>query len=197
MDRNTLFGYRQDECPEYGCLLELTIQLAVIMVGKQIINNFQEVILPRLQSWWSSRSFLKQQEKRMEELELQNAVDLGTTFEARWIQDFNAAPVAERGFFHEYLEMVLQFGFVTLFVTAFPIGPLFALLNNIVEIRVDAGKLSFSQRRPIAHRAQDIGVWRPILAAVAMLSVVTNGRSVSQAITLGQKRERKGMSKSK
>ena len=27
----------------YGCLLELTIQLAVIMVGKQIISNLQEV----------------------------------------------------------------------------------------------------------------------------------------------------------
>ena len=40
----------------------------------------------------------------------------------------------------EYLEMVLQFGFITIFVAAFPLAPLFALLNNWVEIRLDAQK---------------------------------------------------------
>ena len=42
--------------------------------------------------------------------------------------------------FQEYLEMVLQFGFITIFVAAFPLAPLFALLNNWVEIRLDAQK---------------------------------------------------------
>ena len=36
--------------------------------------------------------------------------------------------------------MVLQFGFITIFVAAFPLAPLFALLNNWVEIRLDAQK---------------------------------------------------------
>jgi len=29
-----------------GCLAELAIQLAVIMIGKQIINNCQEIMIP-------------------------------------------------------------------------------------------------------------------------------------------------------
>jgi hypothetical protein len=37
--------------------------------------------------------------------------------------------------------LVLQYGFVTLFVAAFPLAPLFALLNNIGEIRLDAYKM--------------------------------------------------------
>lgn len=37
---------RLDECATYGCLLELTIQLAIIFVGKQILNNAQEIGLP-------------------------------------------------------------------------------------------------------------------------------------------------------
>jgi len=37
--------------------------------------------------------------------------------------------------------LVLQFGFITVFVAAFPIAPLFALLNNWIEIRLDARKL--------------------------------------------------------
>ena len=36
--------------------------------------------------------------------------------------------------------MIIQFGYVTLFVAAFPLAPLFALLNNILEIRVDGRK---------------------------------------------------------
>ena len=35
---------------------------------------------------------------------------------------------------------VLQFGFITIFVAAFPLAPFFALLNNWVEIRLDAQK---------------------------------------------------------
>ena len=36
--------------------------------------------------------------------------------------------------FEEYLEMMIQYGFVTLFVSAFPLAPLLALLNNIWEV---------------------------------------------------------------
>ena len=52
---------------------------------------------------------------------------------------------------------VIQFGFVTLFVASFPLAPLFALLNNIIEIRLDAKKFVAELRRPVAARAKDIG----------------------------------------
>ena len=35
---------------------------------------------------------------------------------------------------------VIQFGFVTLFVAAFPLAPVLALINNVIEIRLDAQK---------------------------------------------------------
>lgn len=52
---------------------------------------------------------------------------------------------------------VVQFGFVTLFVAAFPLAPLFALLNNIIEIRADANKFVTQLRRPRAERTGSIG----------------------------------------
>ena len=52
---------------------------------------------------------------------------------------------------------MIQYGFVTVFVAAFPLAPLFALLNNWVEIRLDAHKYVNVLRRPISERAQDIG----------------------------------------
>ena len=55
--------------------------------------------------------------------------------------------------------MVLQFGFITIFVAAFPLAPLFALLNNWVEIRLDAQKFVCETRRAVAERAESIGFY--------------------------------------
>ena len=65
---------------------------------------------------------------------------------------------------------VIQYGFITIFVAAFPLAPLFALINNIIEIRLDAYKFVTQWKRPIATRASDIGL---------SLSHAPNTRSLS------------------
>ena len=47
------------------------------------------------------------------------------------------------GLLDEYLELAIQYGFITLFVSAFPLAPLCALINNLFEIRLDARKVNF------------------------------------------------------
>lgn len=69
---------------------------------------------------------------------------------------------------------VVQFGFITLFVASFPLAPLLALINNIIEVRVDSWKLTTQFRRPVASKAHSIGAWQEILNGMAILSVVTN-----------------------
>ena len=78
---------------------------------------------------------------------------------ARWERDFclNAQPPLN--LFYEYLEMVIQFGFTTLFVAAFPLAPFFAFLNNMVEIKLDAYKFVTQLRRTWAQKAEDIGAY--------------------------------------
>eukprot|EP00054_Salpingoeca_dolichothecata_P020733 m.131337 g.131337 ORF g.131337 m.131337 type:complete len:955 (-) comp23726_c0_seq2:101-2965(-) len=164
-DYNKMFGVRQDGCAEYGCLLELTIQLSVIMVGKQAINNFQELILPVIMDKLKSRSALKSANKDEEERK---------SFSSPWEDEYNLADFPATGLFSEYLEMVMQFGFVTLFVASFPLAPLFALANNIFEIRVDATKMLRNIRRPFPLRAEDIGVWFGILNVISICAVITN-----------------------
>lgn len=156
---HTLFGVRNEECAAGGCLIELAQELLVIMVGKQIINNVQEVLVPKLKGCWQ-----KLYSRR-------GKAGMGA-HPASWEADYELLPC--EGLFHEYLEMVLQFGFVTIFVAACPLAPLFALLNNWVEIRLDARKFVCEYRRPVAERAQDIGIWFHILAGLTHLAVISN-----------------------
>ncbi|XP_031568344.1 anoctamin-7-like isoform X3 [Actinia tenebrosa] len=151
-----LFGLRQEECSPGGCLMELAQQLVIIMVGKQMINNVQEIAIPMI------KGYLKRKKR-------------GTTkgeIKPRWELDYEL--VENEGLFQEYLEMVLQFGFITIFVAAFPLAPFFALANNIFEIRIDSDKFVCEVRRPIADRAQDLGIWFDILDSVAKIAVISN-----------------------
>jgi len=78
------------------------------------------------------------------------------------------------GTLDEYSEMVIQYGYITLFAAAFPLSPLFAFLNNAIEIRTDALKLITAHSRPEYRGAQNIGYWYDMLYLLGTLSVITN-----------------------
>ena len=64
---------------------------------------------------------------------------------SRWEQDYNLQAWTQLSLFEEYLEIVIQYGFITMFVSAFPLAPFFALANNIMEVNVvDCYKLELS-----------------------------------------------------
>ncbi|KAM4572666.1 anoctamin-5 isoform 3-T3 [Odontesthes bonariensis] len=156
-----MFGWsklRNEECDPGGCLIELTTQLVIVMTGKQVWGNIQEALVPWMMNWWGSRKTRSHPE----------------SLYSRWEQDHNLQGFGQLGLFYEYLEMVIQFGFITLFVASFPLAPLLALVNNIIEVRVDAWKLTTQFRRPVAAKAHSIGAWEEILNGMAVLSVVTN-----------------------
>lgn len=150
--------FRNEECDPGGCLTELTTQLSIIMTGKAVWNNIQEVLLP----WVKNLMF-----RRCTQVGSEKVIP-------RWEQDYQLQPMGKLGLFYEYLEMVIQFGFVTLFVASFPLAPLLALVNNLFEIRVDAWKFTTQFRRIVPEKAQDIGAWQAILQGVTILAVVTN-----------------------
>ncbi|KAG7268771.1 hypothetical protein CRUP_034255 [Coryphaenoides rupestris] len=84
------------------------------------------------------------------------------------------APAVEAGTRTEGQGRLPAFGFTTIFVAAFPLAPLLALLNNIIEIRLDAYKFVTQWRRPLPSQAKDIGIWYGILEGIGILSVITN-----------------------
>ena len=89
---------------------------------------------------------------------------------------------------------VLQFGFITIFVAAFPLAPFFALANNVFEIRIDSDKFVCEVRRPIADRAQDIGIWFDILDSVAKIAVISNVSTADWLFTSCGRHDQKALS---
>ncbi|KAL4640703.1 anoctamin-4 isoform X2 [Arapaima gigas] len=154
--------WKLEECHPSGCLIDLCMQMGIIMVLKQTWNNFMELGYPLMQNWWTRRR-----------LRLEHGDKVMASF-PQWEKDYNLQPMNAYGLFDEYLEMILQFGFTTIFVAAFPLAPLLALLNNIIEIRLDAYKFVTQWRRPLPSQAKDIGIWYGILEGIGILSVITN-----------------------
>ncbi|KAI4489875.1 hypothetical protein M0804_004057 [Polistes exclamans] len=152
---------KTDVCDPAGCLSEVCIQLAIIMIGKQCFNNFVEILSPKFWNWWRKRSHVAATKDHDRQY-------------TSWERDYQLQDPGRLALFDEYLEMILQYGFVTLFVAAFPLAPLFALLNNIAEIRLDAYKMVKEARRPLAERVADIGAWHGILRGVTYVAVVSN-----------------------
>ncbi|KAK2846495.1 hypothetical protein Q5P01_009494 [Channa striata] len=168
----TLFGVHNEDCGAGGCLIELAQEMLVIMVGKQLINNIQEFIVPKLRSWWQKRKISPRLKKEEEDVEHAQKEEQQEEEVSPWEADYQLL-VCE-GLFSEYLEMVIQFGFITIFVAACPLAPLFALINNWVEMRLDAQKFVTEYRRPVVERAQDIGIWFPILQFITHMAVLSN-----------------------
>ncbi|KAI1461553.1 DUF590-domain-containing protein [Annulohypoxylon moriforme] len=77
----------------------------------------------------------------------------------------------------DYREMIVQFGYLSLFSVIWPLTPLCFFVNNWVELRSDAMKIAVTTQRPIPWRADSIGPWLNSLGFISWF-----GSLVSSAI---------------
>lgn len=93
---NRIFGYRQEECSPGGCLMELCIQLAIIMIGNQTMNSILEILIPFLTKLYNSFKIKAGLEKEVED-------DLICC--NQWTEDYKLLGWDTKSLFAEYLEM--------------------------------------------------------------------------------------------
>uniref|UniRef100_A0A8C5HS06 Anoctamin n=1 Tax=Gouania willdenowi TaxID=441366 RepID=A0A8C5HS06_GOUWI len=82
--------------------------------------------------------------------------------------------------FQDYQEMFVQFGYVVLFSSAFPLAAMCALINNIIEIRSDAFKLCTGLQRPFGVRVESIGQWQTAMEAMGVIAIIVNCYLIGQ-----------------
>lgn len=156
---------------EDDCMQELRDQLLTLFIIRIVVGNTTEVAIP----------YLKYRYQLFAERKAANAAntaDAAATQEKtghNYIEEqAKLVPYESNEAFEDYNEMVIQYGFINLFVVAFPLTPLLALANNMLEVHVDAVKLCFVHRRPFPHPAKDIGVWFYILRFMTYIALGTN-----------------------
>ncbi|RMX65292.1 hypothetical protein DD238_006361 [Peronospora effusa] len=71
----------------------------------------------------------------------------------------------------DYLDACIQFSYVMMFTVVWPLLPLPAFFNNILEVRGDAFRLLFANRRPMPRRDTSIGEWATVLAYANIIGV--------------------------
>jgi hypothetical protein len=149
-----------DDNGEQDCLNELQITIMVIFLTRLFVGNFQELAIPRLKrvfKQWNARRGAEEssRERPESEAELDATKELPDVFE-------------------DYMEVLITYGYCVLFVVAFPLLPLLAMVSFYVELRVDALKFLDGSTRPIPRGAQDIGTWQTMFEAFGLLAIVTN-----------------------
>jgi len=73
-----------------------------------------------------------------------------------------------------YAEGFIDLGYITLFATAFPLGPIVAMISHIIEIRMKIYVFLNVYKRPFSSRCTGIGEWFYIWEIISFLSVFTN-----------------------
>jgi hypothetical protein len=111
--------------------------LAAVFVVQMTVVQFLEVGLPMLKHKWK----LAKGEADLRQKMSAAGLESDGVIEKMKPEEEEAALQQFEGVFSEYQEMVVQFGYVTLFAAAFPLTAALALINNMVEIRTDAFKL--------------------------------------------------------
>jgi Calcium-activated chloride channel len=74
----------------------------------------------------------------------------------------------------DYAAIVIQYGYMVLFVGAFPLSPTLALVSSYIQIRIDGWRLCQAHRRPQPKTAEDMGVWQEMIEIISFLGVVYN-----------------------
>lgn len=126
-------GYTQDIC-EGGCMDELATSLGTIFLTRLAVGNLTEVGVPYVKTVMKTR-------KETAGTDGSELTDCEKDFMA---EEYHVM----LGTFGDFSEMMIQFGYATLFVAAFPLCMMMSFINNWVEIRVDGWKLCQLCRRP-------------------------------------------------
>ncbi|XP_043741496.1 anoctamin-10 isoform X4 [Cervus elaphus] len=138
--------------------------LATLLITSQILNQIVESLLP----YWLQKKHHVRVKKKVEALK----ADIDATLYEQVVLEKEMGTYL--GTFDDYLELFLQFGYVSLFSCVYPLAAAFAVLNNLTEVNSDALKMCRVFKRPFSEPSASIGVWQLAFETMSVISVVTN-----------------------
>ena len=166
-----------------SCMQELQTAVGTIFLTQLAIGNIIEVGIPAIKSWINHKLVLRAASSSHDKKSSNSSKSLLVSQDTEMSEVETAFMMEEYdvmlGPFNDFAELVIQFGFTTMFVAAFPLASLMSYVNNYVELRVDGWKLCELCRRPQPRSCEDIGTWYTILDIIATICVFTNSAIVA------------------
>ncbi|EYC12594.1 hypothetical protein Y032_0046g1314 [Ancylostoma ceylanicum] len=168
--KDGLFGLGEkfrDVCLPGTCGSLLAVQLISHMIIKPLPKFTNDIVIPyvvrvfRLRKWYHR--------DRQDMTDILNENDETNVLVREWLKP--AAGDFTQG---EFNEKIILFGTTMMFAALFPLAPLIALIIGLIDLRIDALRLLWLNRRPIPVMASGIGIWLPILYFLQYAAVMTN-----------------------
>ncbi|XP_067841513.1 anoctamin-7-like [Heptranchias perlo] len=158
----------EDNCGVLNnCMSELSIQVVILMIFKLCPKLLMDVFIPWLRKLKNKICNNKNILSPTKNHAVQLTVD-------EYILEEDMKPDLGDFTLGEYTEKVIQYGYQMLFSVSFPLAPLLFFITILCDIRVDAKRLLWMYKRPIAFMAQDIGHWFTVLDLINGVAIVTN-----------------------
>lgn len=136
----------------------------ILFLVRQLVQNIQEVVLPLIIAAITYK-FANPTRKKSDTQEVSEPMDVEEIRKQRALPEYSQ--------YDDVLEMLVQFGYVVLFASVFPLGSIAAFLNNLMEIRSDAYKICHSQRTK-GETTSKLSSWSFAFNVVAHAGVLTN-----------------------
>ncbi|KAL9062498.1 MAG: hypothetical protein Q9157_008870 [Trypethelium eluteriae] len=174
---------KQLKAPDTGFVIDpsrLTKQVIYFTVTAQIVNQGMEVVVPYLKRRGMTKYKEMQNERAAkkggtapppsENDEPEEAAFLTRVRKESELDHYDVTT--------DLREMVLQFGYLSLFSVVWPLTAVSFLVNDWLELRTDAIKICVEMRRPTPWRADTIGPWLDSLAFLTWLGSITTSAIV-------------------
>ncbi|XP_046890513.1 anoctamin-10 [Hypomesus transpacificus] len=133
-------------------------RLSSLLIVTQLVNQCTELVVP----WLVDRFLRAPQRPQLEDDSEEDKI--------RAQRSLPPFP----GLFSEYIELLVQFGYLSLFSCVYPLTPVLLLLNNVTEIRGDAYKICKLFRKPFCAPVASMGVWQTAFEILSFVSVMSN-----------------------
>eukprot|EP00300_Choanocystis_sp_HF-7_P022130 c21275_g1_i1.p1 GENE.c21275_g1_i1~~c21275_g1_i1.p1 ORF type:complete len:746 (+),score=195.97 c21275_g1_i1:35-2272(+) len=161
-DKFKVFNLKVEQC-RGSCMQELFLQLATLVIAKQTFSQIVEVGLP----------FVRQLVlNRMKGVDPRSVILKKSKIRRQVDSEINSPKF--KGTFDEYNEMMIQYGYVTLFAAAFPLAAVSSWINNVIEIQTDGVKVMYGCQRAWYAADDNIGSWEYVLQALSIAAIITN-----------------------
>lgn len=154
-----------------SCMRSLASNLGILFATELVTGTIiGKVIVPKLLFWLRQRSY----KANILASDQNNGRDI-TVPE----KEFLRQPVnLQQHNFDVYAELVLQFGYTSLFASALPIMSLYAFGLNVARVQSDCYSWFHILQRPPPKGGEDIGSWQAILEMITRIAAVTNAALV-------------------